>query len=107
MDGWGRLLRSDAVLERLDAVLAELRESVGGSRTTLRMGTPVHQCHVDRVVAESLKPGVPSLRPDTSLNQRAMRTVIDLGEKHNILIQCDTINAPIRATRGPQIGIRS
>jgi maleate isomerase len=94
--GWGRLLRYDPVLEELDAVMAVLRKKTGGSRTTLRMDIPEHNCHVDRVNAESLAPGIPSLRPNMSLNQRAIPTVQHLEKTGVALIQPDTINAPVQ-----------
>jgi maleate isomerase len=93
--GWGRLLRDDPVLRKLDEVMDVLRVKTGGSRTTLRMDDSRHNCHVDRVAAESLAPGIPSLRPNTSLNQRALKTCIYLNETGEALVQPDTINAPI------------
>jgi len=62
----------------------------------LRIDNFDHNCHVDRVAAESLAPGIPSLRPITSLNQRALKTCIHINETGKALIQPDTINAPIQ-----------
>jgi maleate isomerase len=94
--GWGRLLRSDPVLAKLDAAMATLLEATRGSRTTLRADIPGRNCHCDRVVAEALAPGNPSLRPNTSLNQRALKTVQHIEETGEALVQPDTINAPVQ-----------
>lgn len=93
--GWGRLLRKDPVLEKLDAVMDELRVKTGGSRTTLRMDVPEFNCHVDQVTAESLAPGVPSLQTSTAINIRAVDTMKELERTKRVLIQSDTINADI------------
>jgi maleate isomerase len=94
--GWGRLLRDDPVLATLDIVMKDLREKTGGSRTTLRMDIPEHNCEVGRVAAESLAPGIPSLRPNTSINQRAIDTMRYMEKTGVALIQPDTINAPVQ-----------
>lgn len=94
--GWGKLMRSHPVLEQLDAVMKVLREKTGGSRTTLRMDIPEYNCEVNRVTAESLAPGIPSLRPNTSLNQRAIDTMRYMEKVGVALIQPDTINAPVQ-----------
>jgi maleate isomerase len=94
--GWGRLLRSDPVLAKLDAIMATLREATRSSRTTLRADIPARNCHCDRVVAEALFPGIPSLRPNTSLNQRALKTVQHIEETCEALVQPDTIHAAIQ-----------
>lgn len=93
--GWGRLLRSSPVLAKLDDIMSDLRLKTGGSRTTLRMDAPEFNCHVDRVCAEALERGTSSLRPNTSLNQRALKTCIHISETGGALIQEDTINAEI------------
>ncbi|RDW58111.1 hypothetical protein BP6252_13522 [Coleophoma cylindrospora] len=93
--GWGKLLRADPVLEKLDKVMFDLREKTNGSRTTLRLEVPKHNCEVDRVCAEALAPGIPSLRPNTSLNQRALVTCQHINKTGIALIQPDTINATI------------
>jgi maleate isomerase len=94
--GWGRLLRSDPVLARLDAVMATLRQATRSCRTTLRADIPARNCHCDRVVAEALAPGIPSLRPNTSLNQRALKTVQHIDETREVLVQPDTMNAAVQ-----------
>jgi len=65
-------------------------------RTTLRMDVPLHNCHVDRVCAEALAPGIASLRPNTGLNQRAIETCRHINETGLLLAQADTVNAAIR-----------
>lgn len=94
--GWGRLLRADPVLAKLDAAMATLHSRTSCSRTTLRIDIPKHNCHVDRVVAEALAPGVPSLRPNPSLNQRALKTVQYMEETGEALVQPDTVNAAVQ-----------
>jgi maleate isomerase len=93
--GWGILLRANPILAKLDQVMSDLRENTNGSRTTLRIDVPKYNCVVDRVVAESTAPGIPSLRSNTSLNQRAAKTCQWIEETGQILVQGDTINAEI------------
>lgn len=93
--GWGRLLRDSPVLSKLDGIMSTLLQKTSGSRTTLRIDVPEHNCHVDRVVAESLEKGIPSLRPNTSLNQRSLKTCIWINETGEALIQDDLVNAEI------------
>lgn len=94
--GWGKLLRSNPVLDRLDDIMADLRENTYGSRTTLRLDCPEWNCNVDRVCAESLKHGIESLRPITSVNQRSLETVRWIQENGATLIQPDTANSAIK-----------
>jgi len=70
-----------------------MKEKTGASRTTIRLDVPKWNCHVDRVCAESLAPGIASLRPNTSLNQRALKTCIFINETGKALIQNDTQKA--------------
>ena len=93
--GWGRLLRKNSVLERLDAVMEELRLQTGVSRTTVRMDVPKTNCHVDQVTAESLVFGVPSLRTSTAINIRAVNTMQELERTRRMLIQPNTMEAEI------------
>ena len=75
--------------------MTDLREQSGGSRITLRMDIPEHNCEVDRVTAKSLAPGNPSLGPDTSLNLRA-RYVSTYAEHRGRFVQPDTDNAAVQ-----------
>ncbi|RFU26995.1 hypothetical protein B7463_g9356, partial [Scytalidium lignicola] len=93
--GWGLLLRANPVLDELNQVMADLRKKTNGSRTTLRMDIPKYNCVVERVVAQSTAPGIPSLRSSTAINQRAAATCQELQRTGKILIQGDTINADI------------
>lgn len=97
--GWGKLLRSNPVLERLDDVMSDLREKTYGSRTTLRLDCQEWNCNVDRVCAESLKHGVASLRPITSLNQRSLETCKWIQQHGATLIQPDCANSAIKPSR--------
>lgn len=93
--GWGQLLRDSPILIKLDRVMKTLREKTNASRTTVRMDVPEYNCHVDRVCAESLDKGIASLRSNTSLNQRSLKTCIHINETGETLIQLDTFGAEI------------
>lgn len=94
--GWGRLIRLHPVLEQLDNSMSKLRANTNASRTTLRVDCPEHNCHVDRVIAEALTDEIPSLRPNTNLNQRALDTLRFMEKSGVALIQPDTINADVQ-----------
>ncbi|KAK9479834.1 Asp/Glu/Hydantoin racemase-domain-containing protein [Lipomyces japonicus] len=93
--GWGFLLRDDPTLTKLNSVLSKLREDVNGSRTTLRLDLPSKNCHVDTVCAEDVATGIPPLKLDPSLNQRALKTVQWIEETQQLLVQNDCANAPV------------
>ncbi|MEW9584258.1 GAF domain-containing protein [Paraburkholderia sp. DGU8] len=96
LHGFGKLLRANPVLEELERVMATLREVTGGSRTTLRIDIPEHNCNVDRVCAESVAPGIPELKLNTSLNQRSLATVQWLIATRKPLVQDDCANAEVK-----------
>lgn len=96
LHGWGRLLRDDPVLARLEAVMDELRKATKGSRTTLRIDIPDHNCEVDTVCAESVAPGIPELKLNSSLNQRSLATVQWLEANRKPLVQDDCVNAAVK-----------
>ncbi len=96
LHGFGALLRANPVLAELERVMATLREVTGGSRTTLRIDIPEHNCNVDRVCAESVAPGVAELKLNTSLNQRSLATVQWLIATRKPLIQDDCANAEVK-----------
>ncbi|ANN78062.1 hypothetical protein BAU07_14050 [Bordetella flabilis] len=91
--GWGMLLRRHPVLERLDALMESLREEVGTARTTIRLDVPRLNIGADDVYAESVAAGIPPLKLDSSLNQRALGTVQWLEKHRRCLIQADCVNA--------------
>jgi len=91
--GWGMLMRDCDVLRKLNGTMDKLRQRTNSSRTTVRLDMPAYNCHVDRVCAESLEAGILSLRPNTSLNQRALKTCIFINETGKALVQNDTKNA--------------
>ncbi|KAK9364699.1 Asp/Glu/Hydantoin racemase-domain-containing protein [Lipomyces kononenkoae] len=93
--GWGRLLRNDPTLAKIDTALANLLESCHASRTTFRLDLPERNCHVDMVCAEACAPGVKPLKLDPSLNQRALKTVQWLETSHRTLVQGDCANAEV------------
>jgi maleate isomerase len=96
LHGFGKLLRAHPVLAELERVMATLREATGGSRTTLRIDVPEHNCNVDRVCAESVAPGIAELKLNTSLNQRSLATVQWLIATRKPLVQDDCANAEVK-----------
>ncbi|MDH6147598.1 maleate isomerase [Paraburkholderia sp. WSM4179] len=96
LHGFGKLLRANPVLGELERVMATLREVTGGSRTTLRIDIPEHNCNVDRVCAESVAPGIAELKLNTSLNQRSLATVQWLIATRKPLVQDDCANAEVK-----------
>jgi maleate isomerase len=93
--GWGALLRRDPTLAALDQLLADLRQDTGAHRTTIRFDLPRMNFDADDVYAESVAPGVPPLKLDSSLNQRSLGTVQWLERHREMLVQDDCINAEI------------
>jgi maleate isomerase len=96
LHGWGKLLRDNPVLAELEKVMAELRQATNGSRTTLRIDVPAHNCQVDTVCAEAVAPGIPQLKLNSSLNQRALATVQWLETTRKTLVQDDCANAEVK-----------
>ncbi len=96
LHGWGQLLRADPVLAQLEGVMDTLRKATGGSRTTLRIDVPHRNCGVDTVCAESVGEGIPPLKLNPTLNQRATATAQWLDANRQPLIQSDCINASIK-----------
>lgn len=96
LHGWGRLLRDNPVLAELERAMAALREGTGGSRTTLRIDIPEHNCEVDTVCAEAVAPGIAELKLNSSLNQRSLATVQWLEANRKPLIQDDCANAAVK-----------
>jgi maleate isomerase len=96
LHGWGKLLRDNPVLVELERAMATLREATGGSRTTLRIDIPEHNCEVDTVCAEAVAPGIAELKLNSSLNQRSLATVQWLEANRKPLIQGDCANAAVK-----------
>jgi len=96
LHGWGKLLRDNPVLTRLEAVMKTLREATNGSRTTLRIDVPDHNCEVDTVCAEATAPGIAELKLNSSLNQRSLATVQWLEATRKTLVQDDCANADVK-----------
>lgn len=99
LHGWGKLLRDNPVLAELENVMAGLREVTNGSRTTLRIDIPAHNCEVDTVCAESVATGIAELKLNSSLNQRSLATVQWLESNRKPLVQNDCANAPVKPPR--------
>jgi GAF domain-containing protein len=74
-------------------VLEDLLTATAASRTTLRLDLPDKDLHVDRVVAEAVAAGVRSIGDDSSIDQRALPTVMFLEEERRPLVQNDCLAA--------------
>lgn len=72
----------------LEALVAELLESVAASRVTLRLDTPGA---VFPVVAEACAPGVRSIRDATEIDLRAAKTFQEIERTHRLLVQRDCL----------------
>jgi maleate isomerase len=96
LHGWGKLLRDNPVLATLEKTMATLLQASAGSRTTLRIDVPEHNCHVDTVCAEAVAPGIAQLKLNSSLNQRSLATVQWLEANRDLLIQSDCANAAVK-----------
>ena len=72
-----------------DAILANLLNTIGASRTTLRLDDANYGFHIDDVVAEAIAPGQDSLRGQTSINQRAAATAQWVEKNRRLLVQSD------------------
>ncbi|MDB5777167.1 MAG: hypothetical protein JWP38_3300 [Herbaspirillum sp.] len=96
LHGWGRLLRDNPVLAELEQIMATLRQVTDGSRTTLRIDIPAHNCQVDTVCAEAVAPGIAELKLNSSLNQRSLATVQWLEAERKPLVQNDCANAAVK-----------
>lgn len=88
---------TDALRKTFDATLAELLQSIGASRTTLRLDDPHHGFHVDDVAGEALASGEKSLRGLTSINQRAAATAQWVEKNRKLLVQDDLSEGEPRA----------
>lgn len=74
------------------ALIEDLHEAVGASRTTLRLDRPGA---VFPVVAEALAPGVRSIRDDQKIDLKRAATYEFLANEQRILVQDDcTANDP-------------
>ena len=80
---------SDGLKQAFDAILAELLNTIGASRTTLRLDDAAYGFHVDDVAGEAVAPGENSLRGQTSINQRAAATAQWVDRNRRMLVQSD------------------
>ncbi len=76
-----------------ESKLKELLDRTDASRVTLRLDLSEHRFYVDDVAAEARKPGVLSLKGETSLDQRKLSTVMWLDREHRLLVQRDLRSA--------------
>ena len=75
-----------------EAILQELLDRAGATRTTLRLDLPDLGFQIDDVAAEALAPGIPSLRGDTSIDQRAAASARFLERERRLLVQPDCLD---------------
>jgi maleate isomerase len=73
--------------------VAALRQALGAARVTVRLDVPQRGLSVADVSAESLAPGVASLRGQTSIDQRAAASVRWLEQHRRVLVQDDVTTA--------------
>ena len=88
---------SEGLRRAFDAILADLLETTGASRTTLRLDDSSYGFHVDDVVGEAVAPGENSLRGQTSINQRAAATAQWVEKNRRMLVQSDLSTGEPRA----------
>ena len=80
-------------MEAFEEIVQQLLTATDASRTTLRLDWPERGLHVNDVAAEALKPGVSSLRGQTSIDQRRAETVRWLERERRPLIQQNCLEA--------------
>lgn len=81
------------IVADFEAELRQLLEATDASRATLRLDHAGRGFHVDDVVAEARKPGVASLKGQTSIDQRAAATVVWLERERRLLVQDELAGA--------------
>jgi maleate isomerase len=79
--------------QEFESKLRALLDGTGASRVTLRLDAPARGFHVDDVAAEARRPGVKSLKGETSINQRQAATVLWLDRERRPLVQEDLLTA--------------
>ena len=94
ISGFGTVLHDGTLRSRLQAITSELLERTGADRTTLRLDLPAHGLGVDLTAAESLRPGVRSIRRDSGLDQRRLNTVEWVEQHRTNLVQPDFSSDP-------------
>src|SRR5882757_1522899 len=87
LPGWGALLENGTVRTGFQRAIGALLEAAGADRTTLRIDVPGRGLQVDLAAAECLRPGVPAIRHDASLDQRNLNTVRWLEKHRSTLVQ--------------------
>ena len=87
---------------RIDAILATLRSATGAARATLRIDLPERGIHVDDVAAEAVRPGVGSLRGQTSIDQRAAESIRWIDANRRTLVQHD-LSGRVEPAPPPQL----
>jgi maleate isomerase len=97
LSGKGGTPCNDTVIAELEKTMSELLRTTFASRTTLRMDVPEHHCHVDTVCAEALAPGIPTLKLNSSIDQRSTATAQWLEANGQMLIQNDSVNADVKS----------
>jgi 3-oxoacyl-[acyl-carrier protein] reductase len=88
--------------DRLDAILATLREATGATRCTFRVDLPERGIHCNDVAGEAIGPGAKSLRGQTAIDQRAAGSIRWLDANHRPLIQPD-LSGAVEPAPPPQL----
>jgi maleate isomerase len=86
-------LGADGARGAFQLAVDDVLHATGASRATLRLDWPEWGLHVDDVAAESLAPGIESLKGKTSIDQRRAATVRWLERERRPLIQEDCLSA--------------
>jgi 3-oxoacyl-[acyl-carrier protein] reductase len=87
---------------RLDAILADLRETTGAARATFRVDLPERGIDANDVAAEAVAPGVKSLRGQTAIDQRAAGSIRWLDANKRPLVQND-LSGAVEPAPPPQL----
>jgi maleate isomerase len=82
----------DAILAKMDAILATLLADTNASRTTLRIDLLQFGLNVNAPAAEALAPGVHSIKDKTSLDQRRAVAVRWLEQHRKVFVENDCLN---------------
>ena len=102
----GANVTNHELAEELEAQLTALLTATKASRVTLRLDLPKYAFHVDDVAAEARKPGVASLKGQTSIDQRRAPTVIWLDRERRLLGAARPPAGRSRSATRPYPGVR-
>ena len=83
----GPCSRTGHFAPRLDALAEQLLETTAGDRVTARIDLASKRLAVDRTAVEAHRRGVGYIANDSSLDQRALETIVWLEENRRPLVQ--------------------